>query len=106
VRDPTTTMDSSALDAVFWAKTPLEKLSNRPVPTSPDIETDDGEKKGFAKGSFATDRFDSDRACIVNNPQTVRKSKAESITTKNKVNDSDSYLFCGARSNRPFPYCC
>ena len=91
-------MVSSALDAVFWAKTPLEKLSNRPVPIRPDSETNDGEENGFVKGSFK-----NDGACIVNNPQTVRKSKAESITTKNKVNDSDSYLFCGARSNSHFP---
>tara|TARA_R110002020_G_scaffold424495_2_gene633758 strand:+ start:68 stop:382 length:315 start_codon:yes stop_codon:yes gene_type:complete len=87
-------MVSSALaldalpEAVFWAKTPLEKLSNRPVPIRPDSEINGGEKKGFAK-----ERFENDRAYIVNNPQTVRKSKAESITTKNKVNDSDSYLF-------------
>tara|TARA_R110002167_G_scaffold232659_6_gene437855 strand:- start:123 stop:401 length:279 start_codon:yes stop_codon:yes gene_type:complete len=92
-------MVSSALaldavpEAVFWAKTPLEKLSNRPVPIRPDSETNGGEENGFVKGSFAIDRFDSDGVCIVNNPQTVRKSKAEGITTKNKVNDSDSYLF-------------
>tara|TARA_R110001606_G_scaffold101855_1_gene223566 strand:+ start:757 stop:1035 length:279 start_codon:yes stop_codon:yes gene_type:complete len=92
-------MVSSALaldevpEAVFWAKTPLEKLSNRPVPIRLDSETNDGEENGFVKGSFAKDSFDNDGACIVNNPQIVRKSKAESITTIYKVNDSDSYLF-------------
>lgn len=68
---------------MLWAKTPLE-LSSRPVPISAAMEED-----GVVK----------DGAGMVNSPKIVRKSGAESIITKHKVNDSNSYFLSDKRAS-------